>query len=1311
VTGYLLPALGLPADRVLTKDQFRPGAPVVEEFERAVGHSRFTAVVLTPAYLADEWSVFGEQLASHAAVADGRNRLIPVLLEPCELPLHVEFRVRLDYTDAARWDAQSARLRELLDRPEPPPEDLACPYPGLVPFDAGQARFFHGRDNEVAELLRRLRHQRFILVVGPSGSGKSSLVLAGLLPELARRQPGRWLVRSLRPGAAPLRSLTDALGGSGDQGQAAPPPPTRVDLERAVAEMLQREEAAERLLLVVDQLEEVFAQASAADRSGFLTALLTLYEVDRCTVVATMRADFYPELMVSELWPVDPVERVEVTPLRGAALRRAIEQPALDVGVQLEPGLTERLLADAADEPGALPLVQETMVLLWEERRQRLLTVAAYDMLGVDGRSGLAVALATRADAALAALSPAQRLIARRIFLREVQLGEGRDDTRRQQPVASLRAATEDPKLFDETLAHLAGQRLLTLSGEEEGEARTVDLAHEALIQAWPAMRRWIEQDRQGLRVQRQLSDDAEEWQALRRDPSALYRGVRLAAAQEWASEHPDELNALERAFLDASHIQEASELEAAQRTNRRLRLLLRSLGALLVVVVAASALALLQSVRASREARRATLQLRLATSRQLAAQAVATPGRHVARSLLLSLAALRADDTPEARSALLATLQASDPRAVAFLQGPGGPVRSVAFGRDGRILASGSQAGRVLLWDAVRRVRLGPPIAAHRNVVQALAFSPDRRTLASGGFDGKVVLWDVAGARPLGDFPVQDADRTRIWSVAFSPDGRMLAAGATITVAPGRVRHAVLLWEVEARRSLGELPVRADGDIASVAFGPGGNRLSAASLHGAVTVWDLLRRRTSRPLLGGDDFANQGALSRDGHLLALSSKRRTVELWDLRAARRPPRSLTGHVGDVEDVAISADGRLVAAGSNDRTVIVWDARTGRRLGKPLSGHDAKLESVAFAPDRHVLASGSDDGMVILWDLGARSAVGTTLAGHSDGAVWGVAFSPNGRTFASGSDDGTVSLWDTATGRRKGEPLAARGKAQSVAFSPDGRTLAAGGDAIVLWDPTTRRRLAELPLNRDAAATAVAFSPDGGTLAAGDEKGSILLWDVATRQRLTKPLPGHAGLVTRVAFSLDSRALASGGQDGAILLWDVAGRRPLGELPVQQPEPVRSIAFHPKDGTLASGHQDGTIVLWDVARRRALGAPLAGNGGPVYGLAFSPDGGTLASGGPDSVVLWRVDDQGRWRRLVESLRGHAATVASVAFSPDGRRLASGSWDRTIGLWDVDLASWQAHACALTNRNLGRAEWEQLLERTLPYEPTCPDLPPG
>jgi WD40 repeat protein len=1305
VAGYLLPALGLPADRVLTRDRFRPGAPVVEQFEHAVRDSRYTVIVLTPAYLADEWSTFGERLASHAAVAGGHDRLIPLLLEPCVIPLHVEFRVRLDCTEPARWDQETARLRELVDQPEPVPEELPCPYPGMAPFDASRARFFHGRAGEVSALARRLRHQRFVLVIGPSGSGKSSLVLAGLLPELARREDGHWLVRSLRPGSAPLRSLAAALGGWEDQPVGAAP--ARAELDRAVALLLGREPTADRLLVVVDQLEEAFTQATEPERSAFLSTLETLREVDRCAVVATMRADFYPELMISALWPVDPVERVEVVPLRGAALRPAIERPAQDVGVHLDRGLTERLLADAADEPGALPLVQETMVLLWQDRAHRLLTQSAYDALGVDGQSGLAVALATRADAALSSLAPGQRLIARRIFLRLVQFGEGRDDTRRQQPVAALRAATEDPELFDRTLTHLTDQRLLIMSSEGAAEARTVDLAHEALITAWPTMRRWTEQARQGLRVQRQLSRDAEEWQALGGEPSALIRGVQLAAAREWAGEHPDELNVLERAFLDASLEHEASELEVARRANRRLRLLAQGLGALLILVVATSLVAVFQSAQARQQRSRAEAQQRRATSRQLAAQAVAASGKQVPRSLLLSLEALRTDDTTEARSALLTSLQASDPRTITFLQGPGDPIRSLAFSPDGTTLATGSGAGAVQFWDLAHHSSSGGPVAGHHgSTIQALAFSPDGRTAASAGFDGQAVLWDPRSHRPLvGTLQVREQP-AQLWSVAFSPDSTTLAAGVTVGSAAGP-RGLVVVWDVARRQVLAELPVLGGHTVASVTFSHDGTNLTAGTLEGPVTTWHLLRQPGVARLDAGGNFS-QAALSPDGHILSLATATGTVELWDVRRRRQLTKPLTGHTGVVEDVAVSADGARVAAGGVDQMVLVWDVATGRPIGGPLHGHSGGLESVAFAPDGRTLASGSDDGTVILWDLDAHPTFGEPLEGH-DQPVWSVAFAPDGRTLASGSDDGTVILWDPSTGRRIGKPLEGQGQVQSVAFTPDGRTLAtSGGGGVDLWDVATQQRLATLTVGGGAVVTAVAFAPNGRTLAAGTGDGSISFWDVAGRQPVAAPQQGHRRqLVTAVAFSPDGQTVASSSLDGRILLWDAADGRRLGELPRRHTGAVQSVAFDPATGELASGHQDGTIQLWDARRRQPVQEPLVAHGGRTYALAFSRDGQLLASGGQDgTVVLWHADAQEGWRRLDEPLTGHPRPVASVAFGPDGHELASGSWDKTVRVWNLDLASWQKRACAIANRDLSQAERDQFLGRGQPSKPTCP-----
>jgi formylglycine-generating enzyme required for sulfatase activity len=550
VSGYLLPALGLPASRVITVERFDPGETRLGEFERAVTHSRFTVVVMSPAFFGDPWAGRAQQLAAHLGVEERRNRLVPILLRPTELPLDLQFRVPLDYTRESGWEAETARLRQLLGRSAPEAEDVPCPYPGLTPYTEQDARLFYGRNSEIRELLRRIPHVRSILVIGPSGSGKSSLVFGGLVPELRRREPERWLVRSLRPGTEPLRALWSVL--EWDPAVAGPG-----DAPAAAAAALLARHPARRLLLIVDQFEEALGPRPAAGQDEFIAAIQALRQVSACVSVLTMRADFYPELMHSRLWPILDGERIEVVPLRGAALREAIELPAVQQGAQLEPGLVERLVADAANQPGPLPLLQETLRQLWAERQQRYLTVRAYEALGRDGSSGMAVALATWADASLAQLSNAERAVARRVFVRLVQLGEGRDDIRRQQPVTSLRVAREDPTLLDRTLKNLTDHRLLTRSSRQGGEP-ALDLAHEALIASWPTLQDWLAESRESELLRRRIERDAEEWRHKRRDRSLIYRGRRLKNAREWRANHLDEPSALVLAFLAAGRRQDA---------------------------------------------------------------------------------------------------------------------------------------------------------------------------------------------------------------------------------------------------------------------------------------------------------------------------------------------------------------------------------------------------------------------------------------------------------------------------------------------------------------------------------------------------------------------------------------------------------------------------------------------------------------------------------------------------------------------------------------------------------------------------------
>jgi WD40 repeat protein len=777
-------------------------------------------------------------------------------------------------------------------------------------------------------------------------------------------------------------------------------------------------------------------------------------------------------------------------------------------------------------------------------------------------------------------------------------------------------------------------------------------------------------------------------------------------------------------------------------RQHRRTVRLARSAVVLLAVLALAAGGSAVVAVGQRNDAQ---AKARLALSRQLAAQATTNLDSQVDRALLLSLEALRSDDTAEARAALLAGLQ-QNPRLIAPLRASA-PVATVAFSPDGKLLASGGGRNTIQLWNAVSHGRIGEPLTGHRvdpgsrweNTVTAVAFSPDGRTLASAGHDPVVLLWDTRTRRRLGELRTGFSDG--VSAMAFSPDGSTLATLGSA--------DSVILWDLRSRRPIGE-PLGERGRSSSLAFSPDG---SVLALGGArITLWDPRTGRQLRRFAAGPTSdANILAFSPDGRMLASGGGsgdgKHKVALWDVRSGRLRGEPLLGHGPGlsvsidqgVTGLAFSPDGRTLASGGDDGKVVLWDVASRRLRDLPLLGHRLGVRSLAFSPDGTTLASGGEDSTIALWDVRGKGRLSRLIAGS--GRPESLAFSPDGVTVAAGGDADwlkpdadarkTVIRWDVRTRQQVGAPIKVGHEITALVLAPDGKTLATGDSdgGILLWDARTGRSLGPRLTGHRSWLSSLAFSPDGRLLASGslavgpnadpDATTTVIVWDVRTHRRLGEPLVGHRDHVLDVAFSTDGKLLATASADGTVILWDVPARRRIGEpltghgtdLPESQFGPtgrlgydVSSLAFSPDGKLLASGSYDNTVILWDTRSRRPIGEPLA-VGDDVLDVAFSPDGRMLAALAWDRILLW--DTRG-WQALGQPLAGRPG--GQLAFRPDGKVLASAGTSGII-LWDTDLASWKALACARASRNLNRAEWDQFIGTLAPYRRTCPQFPDG
>ena len=1095
---------------------------------------------------------------------------------------------------------------------------VVCPFKGLASFDADDAPYFFGRERLVAELVARLVGAPLLGVVGASGSGKSSVVRAGLLPALAGGVLPRsqtWPRACIRPGAHPLTELREAVKG--------------LDWRS-------------RYVLAVDQFEEVFTVCRDEDeRARFIAALVEASRGDAgAVVIAAIRSDFYGHCAAyPEFARLLAANHVLVGGMVREELERAIEGPAQRVGLRVEPGLVKHLVDDVEDEPGALPVLSSALLELWQHRQGRWLVLAAYEHSG-----GVKGAVERLANEAYGRLDDAQQALARRILLRLVDVDEDGSVERRRVPLEEF----GDSEDAGRVLGLLADRRLLSIS---DG---AVELAHEALWREWPLLRGWIEDDLQGLRVHRSLRTSAREWREVGRDDGALYRGARLEEARAWAERDDASLTDAERNFLTASLDHDRRE-RAAHRRGVATAFAALAVGLVVIGIVAVIAINQRQDAERQRD---------IATSRQLALTAEKLVAVDPALSTRLALWALDTSRTREADAALREATSANHQLAV--LRADSLDANTAAYSSDGSRIVTGGTDGIARVWDTGTRRELGRLDPDH-DALLTVRYAPDGLRIALGFADGTVLVTDASLGGPRVVLRVKDVG---VEHAAFSGDGERLALG----LSDGTVRVLATDGAAPPRRLTGH-----EGPVLGVDIDRSGTRVISAGEDGTVRYWTSMES-AGRVLHRGSESARDVEFSPDGRWIMAVGDDGWIRLWDARSGA-VSRRVNGGGKQLLAAAFSSDGRRFAAGGHDGVTRVWSMGGGGPVAM-LRGQRSRIYDVDFGAKSDRLVSAGDDGTARIWDVGqtqswsppgdvdgiAFNSDGRFLASASeDGAVrvWEAAtgrlratlpgppgyttakFSPASNTLVVASHGGSrVRTWPVSADA--GELIARLSGDRSVyAARFDG-----SGNRIVYVDTTGKVVVHELASGRESELGGAPetvydaqFSPDGKQIAAVAESGGLLIWRIDRPAKPERVLKGHSGHINGMAYSRDGR-IATAGSDRTVRVWDPADGQPV-VLQGHEDE-VTSVVFTADGARVLSTSFDGTLRLWDSRTGAALG--VLQSGPELLDVVLTRDGLIATIDEDDVVRIFPCEVCGD----LEVIRALARARAPTPLSAEERR---------------------------------------------------------